>query len=447
MNQFRQVAVNLLFLAGIGACAEAQTVQKLSLAEAIQKGLDNSKALKLSKAKIDESVAKYKQTKDGALPQAKVSGTYNHAYIPNNTLAFPGSSAPLALPKNADVYMGTATVNQVIFAGSHQRYAEASADLLQQMTELDAETQKDEVIYRITLSYCNLYKMGQGQKVVQQTAQEIDERIKETEKFLAQGLATNNDVLKWKLQKSNVDLTAAQIKANLNVMNYNMAIMIGMPEDSKFQTDTSIAQVNQGATFDELIKTAFQTRNEFKKLDYQWKKDELSIKSAKSGLYPTLVASGAAYYVNPTSKLIPAGNTFLTPLTIGATLSYDIGSLYTFRHKVNVAKSQQLETEISKTQTEDNIKMEVKKEYESYLQAMDKVKIVEVAVEQATENYRTALSRYTNNLANTTDKIDAETLLFESRINIELAKADAAIAYYTLLKSMGTIQELSTSKN
>lgn len=447
MNQLRKVAIQLLFLAGVGAAAEAQTVQKLSLQEAIQKGLETSKSLKLSKAKIEESIARYHQTKDAALPQAKLSGTYNHAYIPNNELVFPGSPNALTLPQNADFYMGTATVNQVIFAGSHYRYADASSEILKKIAELDAETQQDEVIYSITLAYCNLYKMEQGQKVSLQSAQEIEERIKETGKFLAQGLATQNDVLKWELEKSKVDLVLSQIKANLNVMNYNMAILLGMPEESRFETDSTITKLDQSAVFGELVKTAFSERREFKKVDYQLKSNDISIKSAKSGLYPTLVASGAAYYVNPSSKFIPASNTFLTPLTIGATLSYDIGSLYTFKSKVNVAKSQRLENEIAKTQLEDNVKMEVKREYESYLQALEKVQIVEVAVAQATENYRTALSRYNNSLANTTDKIDAETLLFRSKIDKELAKADASIAYYSLLKSMGTIQELSSTKN
>ena len=48
-------------------------------------------------------------------------------------------------------------------------------------------------------------------------------------------------------------------------------------------------------------------------------------------------------------------------------------------------------------------------------------------------------SQYTNKVASATDRIDAETQLFQSLINLELAKADAGIAYYTLLKSIGTI--------
>jgi outer membrane protein TolC len=77
--------------------------------------------------------------------------------------------------------------------------------------------------------------------------------------------------------------------------------------------------------------------------------------------------------------------------------------------------------------------------YLGYLQAVDQLAILQVAVDQAEENERITESKYQNNLASTTDRIDAQTLLYQSRVNLELAKSDATIAYYTLLNSTGSI--------
>ena len=44
-------------------------------------------------------------------------------------------------------------------------------------------------------------------------------------------------------------------------------------------------------------------------------------------------------------------------------------------------------------------------------------------------------------MASVTDRIDAETLLYQAKINLEIAKADAGLAYYTLLKSTGKITQ------
>ncbi|MBS1763812.1 MAG: TolC family protein, partial [Bacteroidetes bacterium] len=62
------------------------------------------------------------------------------------------------------------------------------------------------------------------------------------------------------------------------------------------------------------------------------------------------------------------------------------------------------------------------------------------AITQATENERITESKFRNNLATTTDRIDAQTLLYRARLNLELAKSDATRAYYSLLKSTGHIQ-------
>ena len=72
--------------------------------------------------------------------------------------------------------------------------------------------------------------------------------------------------------------------------------------------------------------------------------------------------------------------------------------------------------------------------------ALEKIKVLQDAVTQSTENEREMESKFHNNLATTTDRIDAQTIVYQSRINLELAKSDATLAYYTLLKSIGHIQ-------
>ena len=67
--------------------------------------------------------------------------------------------------------------------------------------------------------------------------------------------------------------------------------------------------------------------------------------------------------------------------------------------------------------------------------------MLETSIAQATENDRLLESKYKNNIASATDRIDAETLLYQAKINLELAKADARLAYYTLLKSTGKITQ------
>ncbi len=85
------------------------------------------------------------------------------------------------------------------------------------------------------------------------------------------------------------------------------------------------------------------------------------------------------------------------------------------------------------------LKTELNRNYQNYQLAIKRISVLETSIAQATENDRLLASKYKNNIASVTDRIDAETLLYQAKINLELAKADAKLAYYTLLKSTGKI--------
>lgn len=86
-------------------------------------------------------------------------------------------------------------------------------------------------------------------------------------------------------------------------------------------------------------------------------------------------------------------------------------------------------------------KNEVNRNYQNYLTSQDKIKLLQTSIAQAAENNKILESKYQSNVAPVTDKIDAQTLLYQAQINLELAKADAGLAYYTLLKSTGKLNK------
>ena len=199
-------AILLTLLLGMAAKAQDRTI---TLDEAIKLGLDNSKVLKLSKSKIDQAVSQYNQAKDQALPTGSVSFDYDRAEIPANKLSF--GTQTISLPKSADAYLGIASLNETIFGGHKLKYAKESTDLLTQVARLDADNDKDQITYDIINAYYNLYKVLQSKKVVQQNLSSIDQQIKQSQRFFEQGLVTKNDVLRFQLQRSNIELNGIDL--------------------------------------------------------------------------------------------------------------------------------------------------------------------------------------------------------------------------------------------
>jgi outer membrane protein len=154
-----------------------------------------------------------------------------------------------------------------------------------------------------------------------------------------------------------------------------------------------------------------------------------------------LAASGSAYYVDVSANPIPQSGSYITPISVGLSLSWNFGALWTNKNKVAQAKIQREEVVINKDITLDNVKREVNQNYQNYTMAIDKIKLLQTSIAQATENNKILQSKYQSNIASATDRADAETLLYQAEINLELAKADAGLAYYNLLKSTGKLNK------
>jgi len=425
-----------LFLSAQLSFAQDRTI---TLDEALKLGVANSNVVKLSKAKIDQAISQYEQAKDGAKPTGSTGLTYDRAEIPANKLTF--GKTTLALPSGANAYIGTASITEVIFGGNRLKYAEQSTDLLAQVARTDADNDRDAVAYDIISQFYNLYKVLQSIKVVEQNLATIDGQIKQAQRFFDQGIVTKNDVLRFQLQRANIELNGIDLETNRKIVNYNLCILLGLPEDTKFNIDVINEADRSVGMASNYIDTALAQRAELRSLDLHARVADINIKTVRSNVLPSVVASGNAYYINTSIDPLPLSGNYILPITLGVGISWNYSNLWLNKNKVTEAKIQRDEIDLNKLITANNIRREVNEDYQNYVMARDKINLLQTSIDQATENNKILDSKYQSNIASATDKADAQTLLYQAQINLELAKADAGLAYYTLLKSTGKLNK------
>lgn len=425
----------------IPAALFAQSTKELNINQAIELGIANSKNLKLSQNKIDQAVARLAIVKDNVLPSANANFIYNHAEIPTSTFALPGGGDSFQLPKRADAFVGTAAVTELVYGGGKLKYAKESTRLLADVARLDADKSKEEITYAVINTYYSLYKVAQSRKVIDQNLESIAAQIKQAQRFFDQGIVTKNDVLRFQLQQANVTLTQLDIESNRKIINYNLDILLGLPEDTEVKITDPNGGLKAASSLNDYIGLAMANRQELKQLDVQNKVADYNIKTIKANTLPTVAVGANLYYINPSGSFIPPVNQFLLPVTVGATVSWNIATLWNNKNKVSEAKIQQSEITIQKDILTDQVKTDINRNFQNYQVSINKIQVLETSITQATENDKLLASKYKNNVASVTDRIDAETLLYQAKINLELAKADAGLAYYTLLKSTGKITQ------
>src|SRR6266404_8205420 len=125
---------------------QAQERKPISLNEAIELGLKNSKQLKNSEAKIEEATASLREAIEKKLPDAKVSGSYLWLSNPNIDLKIKNSSGNQnGTPAVSQAAYGIMNVSLPLYTGGRIRYGIESSKYLAEATKLDADNDKEEI--------------------------------------------------------------------------------------------------------------------------------------------------------------------------------------------------------------------------------------------------------------------------------------------------------------
>jgi outer membrane protein TolC len=425
----------------------AQNSRNLSMDDAISLGVQNSKQLKLSKAKIDEATANHKDAWNNHLPDVKVSGSLLYINNPNIDVKLntggsgTSTTTATAFPKVNEAAYGFANATMPLFAGLRVKYGVESAKYLEQAAKMDADNDKEAVIQNTIDAYSNLYKASKSVELVKQNLKQQAQRVTDFTNLESNGLIARNDLLKAQLQESNIELSLLDAENNLKVTYENMDLMLGLPEGTELIPDsTGFQNPGDAGAIANWEQTALQSRKDVAALSYRQQAANSSIKAAKGDYYPSIALTGG--YVELYLQNLA---TISNALNVGVGLQYNLGSLWKTGAKVEVARARLHEIEANQEMLSDEIRLQITKAYENYLLSLRKIEVYNKAIDQANENYRITKNKYDNSLVNTTDLLDADVAQLQAQLNYAFSKADALVAYKKLQQTAGVLSNSYTS--
>ena len=443
-GKFSVLSIALVFFALdiLPLVSKSQDVKSLTLQQTIDLSIKNSNVLKAAAARNDEAAAELRQAMDNRLPNGSVSGTYMYLANPHvavKTNAVTGNSDSTGgknnLPHINQAMYGSVNLSLPLYTGGKIKYGIESAKYLQQATMLDAENNKEAVILNAINAYINLYKAAVTVDVVKENLKQSQQQDSVFSHLEQNGLLARNDLLKSELHTSNVELSLLDAQSNLKTATVNMDLMIGYPETTVLQTDSTGFDKNLSVkTIDEYEQIALNSRKDIAALSFRKKAATTGISLAKADLYPSIALTGGYLAAD-----IPHIITISNAANIGVGLQYNLSSLWKSKAKIAQAKSRVTEIMANEAELADQVKLQVNRDFENFLLSQKKTEVYQKAVAQAAENYRITKNKYDNNLVNTTELLDANVSLLQSKINLAVAKADVLLAYSKLLETTGTL--------
>ncbi|PJJ67557.1 TolC family protein [Chryseobacterium geocarposphaerae] len=419
------------------ANANAQEKKTLTLDEAVQLGIQNSKNLKIDAAKIEEATADLLEAKNKQLPELKVSGSY--MYLPNKpnvNIKLPGVSAEGgSSPEVHQVLYGSANLSVPIYSGGRIKYGIQSAKYLVEASRLTTENDKTAIAYNVAQAYNNLFKANQSIKVLEENLTASQKRDETFLKLENNGVIARNDRLKANLQTSNIELQLLEAKNNYNIANINMDLLLGLPETTEIEVDQNYIEEGEDVKpVDFYVNAAKENRKDLQALDKQRQAAALGTKAAKAENLPSLAFTGG--YV---AADIPKFLTIYNAVNVGVGISYNLSNIWKENSAYKQSKAREMQLAATNELLNDNIKLDVNREYQNTDYSKKRIAVFEKSAEQANENYRITKNKYDNGLATMTELLDADAAQIEANVGVINAKADAALAYRKLLQTTGTL--------
>ena len=430
--------------------AKAQEKTTLSLNEAVNIALSKSDESKLADSKVNTKSFELQSTKMNQYPDFKISGQYYRLTNADVNLkstqeasSTPGNTPANTSPKVNQLILGQANLGIPLFSGFKIKNSILLSENTYKAEVSNAAFTKENVALRVIEYYASLYKAQKSVELLEENLVSSNQQVKDFTAMEENGLLARNDLLKAQLQSSQIELSLAEAKKNVKLLNYNLITLLKLDPNTQITVSPENVDANLFNFQTASESEAISNRKDLEALHFQQKAIEAGIKVAKSDYYPS-VNLVAGYTTLDLQNVVRVENA----MNFGVGLSYNLSSIFKNGKQVKAAKSRFEESKFQEASLTDQIKNQIVEAQENYDLAIKQDQLYKESVLQTTENYRIVKDKYDNGLVDTNDLLDANVQDLTAKINQAYAKANVVLKYYELLNATGQLtQSFNTTNN
>jgi outer membrane protein len=440
--QLKDLGLMYLFFAFI-CCISAGFAQdslgnakKIKLDDAILLGIQNNKQLKIANTNLAIANENVDQAKIAKMPRVGLSAGYTYIGDPKLYDGFYESNITVDYFN----HMGFANVVSAvpIYSGGSINNRIEQQKLLSQMQESVVKMTEADVKNVITEQYFTLEKLYRQIEVTKQNIINTDLRISQLKSRVNNGQNLKSDLLRTELQQSNFKVSVFRSTNTIELISNYLDILIGFPTNTILKPEVAESMLpTENINLHQSLEEAFLNREEIKRAEIGIKFSESNLSLTKSGFRPNINANFILNTEYPAQW--PTYVNILNYWAAGLSLSWDVSSFYTLKHRISGDKLEIDKSNIALAVTKDQITTEVKNAYVRYAESKENIKTFKKDVELSMSNYKIVKSRYDNDFALISEIVDAELQLNNSRISLVNANLDLIIQYYSLQYAMGKL--------
>jgi outer membrane protein TolC len=333
-------------------------------------------------------------------------------------------------------------VSQVIYAGGAISGSIGIAELQEENARLRLETNRSKIRFLLVGYYLDLFKQQNLLRVYEKNIEQTKQVLKDIRIKGNAGIALKNDITRYELLLSNLELVRTQIQNTLTILNNNLTTTLGLPNNVMIAPDTGLLlRVLPIDSEGYWTSAADQNSPELKQLALALQINEQQDRIIKSEWLPKVALFAGNHFDGPITIEVPPLNKNLNYWYVGVGINYKLSSLYTtnksaHKHQLAIRRTQEQYAD-AKEQTE----LAVKADFIKYLEAYEQLHTQQKTLGLANQNYEVVSNHYQNDMALITDMLDASNAKLSAEVQLANAQINIIFNYYKLLYISGTLSK------
>ena len=446
MTRKISIFLGILFIMLLGSSIILAS-EELTLEESIKIALEKSLSIYSAKEEIKAKEFEELSTKADFLP--KLSTSYAYTRLDNDTVSdaqyttYPYNPltdshfARSASPLNANSYQFNITATQPLFTGWRLTILREIASLGVDTAKIQKETAIQDLVLNVKVAYFGILKAEKLEKVAKQEVEQLKANLGVSQAFYDEGIIAKNDLLQTEVQMAQArqNLIKATNGVEIAKSLFNRLLRRGLNQGVNIKDILDYYPIK--LLLDQCMEKAKQNRPEIKEVSLNVMAAEKAVDLNKSSYYPYVTLIGNYQRETDDILLDSAPGEDPDNWTIQLKGEWTFWEWRKKRHNVAAARAKLAKVNYILKEIKDNIQLEVKEAYLSLREAEKNIQVAKKAVVQAEENFRMNEERYKQQVATSTDVLDALTLLTQARTNYFNALSEHNIAWARLKRAMG----------
>ena len=412
----------------------------LSLETAWQQADTNNKAVLGQRKQVAIGQELVKNAKSERLPRLPFRGEYAYlgglyGYEPRGGLRNPEH---VPVPPSPHAYAAGLSAEWDVYTGGRLKNEIATQQLNATLDEVRLAVTQQDVHLRVAQAYLDVRRNLDYQRLTEGNVRESARRLRQIQSLYKNGVVLRSDLLRAELQLSQQQLLLTEIANNITLANQRLNLLMGAPEDQPNLPAATSAPPTVAGTYADYFQRA-QQAPELRLAGLQTNLSEQRLAGTAVARRPQVGLFAGYSYNFPNRLTFPFVHQIYSFGQVGLRASYNILGGLADRHAEKAAELAVERQQLAVEAALDDKREEVKTAYVRYYETLERIRIAEQNIRQATENYRIVNSTYFNQLSLLTDLLDADNQLLQSRFDLVTAQVLAATQYYQLQKALGTL--------